>query len=133
VDWTTFSQPKFARVDKKIDFDWKADSPGNDVRGVYWSVRWKGKIFVPKDDVYEFFLENLDDAGRVYFAGDPKPIIERWTVDKSSSASGKMPLKRGPHDIVIEYVQGPADFSSVRLMWRSTSFAKEVVGPYQSG
>jgi hypothetical protein len=133
IDWPTFSQYKFARIDREINFDWKADSPGKDVRGVYWSVRWTGKIFVPKDDVYEFFLENLDDAGRVYFAGNPKPIIERWTVDKSSNASGKMPLKRGPHDIVIEYVQGPADFSSVRLMWRSTSFAKEVVGPYQPG
>jgi hypothetical protein len=133
VNWPTFTNYKFSRTDPKIDFNWNSRSPGKGLRGVYWSVRWQGKIFVPKDDVYEFFLENLDDAGRIFFDGKPKPIIERWSVDKSSNASGKMSLKRGPHDITIEYVQGPADFSSVRLMWRSTSFPKEVVGPYQPG
>ncbi len=39
-------------------------------------MRWTGKIFVPKDDVYEFFFDELDDAGRLILDG--KTVINVW-------------------------------------------------------
>jgi hypothetical protein len=118
-------------VDKTIDFDWGAESPGGGMTGVYWSVRWTGKIFVPKDDDYRFFFENVDDGVRLYLDGER--IIDIWKVQKSTPASKIQKLKRGAHDVVIEYVQGPAVESSIKLQWESSSFKRETIGAYQSG
>lgn len=94
-------------------------------------MKWVGKIFVPKDDTYEFSFDELDDAGRLFLDGEN--MIEVWRVQKSSPKSREIKLTKGPHNITIEYVQGPAFFSSVRLTWKSSSFAKETIGVYQSG
>lgn len=131
IDWPVFSTLKLTRVDKTIDFDWGAKPPGDGLTAVFWSARWTGKIFVPKDDTYQFSFEELDDGGRLILDG--KTIISVWRVQKSTPTSEEMFLKRGPHDITIEYVQGPATASSLRLAWKSSSFDREIVGAYQSG
>jgi mannan endo-1,4-beta-mannosidase len=129
IDWPTFSKPTFKKVSSTLDFNWGTTPPGAGMKSTFWSARWSGKIFVPKDDIYEFFFDELDDAGRLVLDG--KEIIKVWKVQKSSPSSGKMRLEKGPHEIVIEYVQGPATESSIKLSWRSTSFPKEVVGAYR--
>lgn len=101
------------------------------MRGTYWSVRWTGRIFVPKDDNYRFFLGEVDDGGRLYLDG--KKIIDVWKVQKSTPGSGTIRLRTGPHPIVLEYAQGPATASSVRLQWESSSFPRELVGSYIEG
>jgi hypothetical protein len=109
IDWATLGAPgskKFAtRTSKTIDFNWGEKPPVPGGRGTYWSVRWVGRIFVPKDDEYEFFLDNVDDGGRLYLDG--KKLLDVWRVQRSTPKSDKMFLKRGPHPIVLEYAQGP--------------------------
>ena len=135
IDWPVLGAPGSKQVrrntNQTIDFDWGIDAPLKDMRGTYWSVRWTGRIFVPKTDEYRFFLEDVDDGGRLYLDG--KKIIDVWLVQRSSPGSGKMRLERGPHEITLEYVQGPATASSVRLMWESASFPRELVGSYIPG
>jgi hypothetical protein len=135
IDWATLGEPGSRKVrthtSKTIDFDWGIAPPLPGMRGSYWSVRWKGRIFVPKDDEYSFFLDDVDDGGRLYLNG--KRIINEWRVQRSTPKSSKMRLTRGPHQIVLEYVQGPATASSVRLMWESSSFPRELVGAYIPG
>jgi len=129
IDWPTFSKVKFQRTDKKLDFDWGTDPPGPGMKHTFWSARWTGKIFVPKDDDYWFYFDMLDDAGKLTIDG--KEIIKVWWVQQSTPSSNKIYLTRGAHDVVIEYVQGPATAASITLSWKSTSFAKEVVGVYK--
>jgi hypothetical protein len=129
IDWPSFSKFKFKKVSSTLDFNWGTDPPGPGLKSTFWSARWTGKIFVPKDDTYEFFFDELDDAGRLVLHN--QEIIKVWKVQKISPSSGKMQMDRGPHEIMIEYVQGPATEASIKLSWRSTSFAKEVVGAYR--
>ena len=135
IDWPVLGAPgsKFVteHTDQTINFDWGINAPLKGMKGVYWSVVWTGRIFVPKTDEYQFFLEDVDDGGRLYLDG--KPIAEAWQVQRSTPKSGTMKLERGPHNIKLEYVQGPATASSVRLKWKSTSFPLELVGSYIPG
>ncbi|RYG59623.1 hypothetical protein EON80_25520 [bacterium] len=113
-----------------LDFDWGTTPPFPGMKSTFWSLKANGRIFVPKDDTYEFFFDELDDAGKLILDG--KTVIDVWKVQKSSPSSANMFLKRGPHDIQIQYIQGPATAASIKLSWRSTSFAKEIVGVYQA-
>jgi len=116
---------------KTLDFNWGNDPPAGGMKSTFWSARITGKIFVPKDDDYWFYFDQLDDAGRLVLNGNE--VIKVWKVQKSTPDSGKIDLKRGEHDIAIEYVQGPAVEASLTLSWKSSSFPKEVVGVYQPG
>ncbi len=135
IDWPTLGQSgsKMVRrhTEKTIDFNWETDAPLPGMRGTYWSVRWTGRIFVPKTGVYRFYLEDVDDGGRLYLNGTR--IVNVWLVQRSSPGSGKITLEKGAHEITLEYVQGPATASSVRLMWESDSFPRELVGSYKPG
>ena len=130
IDWPVFTQLKVQKTVPNLDFDWGETPPAKGMKATFWSMKAQGRIFVPKDDTYEFFFDELDDAGSLVLDG--KSIIKVWQVQKSSPSSGKMFLERGPHSIQIEYVQGPATAASIKLSWRSTSFPKEIVGVYQA-
>ena len=125
------SEKVATHTNQTIDFDWGIDPPLKGMKGVYWSVSWTGRIFVPKTDEYRFFLKDVDDGGRLYLDGDR--IINVWQVQRSSPGSATKKLERGVHEITLEYVQGPETESSVRLMWESTSFPSELVGSYIPG
>jgi hypothetical protein len=131
IDWPTFTEFKGQQVDKNLDMNWGTKPPRPGMRDTFWSARWTGKIFVPKTDIYEFFFDRLDDGGRLILDG--KKVIDVWQVQQSTPKSDKISLNRGIHDITIEYVQGPATEASISLSWRSSSFAKEIVGVYQPG
>ncbi len=129
IDWPVFTKPIKTTTAPVLDFNWGTKPPAPGMRHTFWSLKAMGKIFVPKDDTYEFYFDELDDAGRLYLDG--KKIIDVWLVQKSTPSSSKFFLKRGPHDLVIEYVQGPAVAASIKLAWKSSSFGKEVVGVYK--
>lgn len=130
IDWPVFSRQVARKTVPNLDFDWGETAPAPGMKSTFWSLKASGRIFVPKDDIYEFSFDELDDAGKLILDGDT--IITEWRVQKSSPTSKKIPLKRGPHNIEIHYVQGPATAASIKLSWRSTSFAKEVVGVYKA-
>jgi hypothetical protein len=130
IDWPVFTRLIAQKTVPNLDFDWGETPPAPGMKPTFWSLKASGRIFVPKDDTYEFFFDELDDAGRLVLDGNT--ILKVWQVQKSSPSSGKMFLKRGPHDIQIEYVQGPATAASIKLSWRSTSFPKEIVGIYRA-
>lgn len=129
IDWRVFTRLAARKKLPNLDFDWGTTPPAPGMKFTYWSLKATGRIFVPKDDTYQFYFDELDDAGRLILDG--KTIIDVWEVQKSTPSSGKMFLNRGPHDIRIEYVQGPATAASIKLSWQSTSFSREIVGVYR--
>ena len=130
IDWPLFTQLKAQKTVPNLDFDWGETPPAPGMKSTFWSMKATGRIFVPKDDTYEFFFDELDDAGSLILDG--KTIINVSIVQKSSPSSGKISLTRGAHDIQIEYIQGPATAASIKLSWKSTSFPREIVGVYQA-
>ncbi len=135
IDWATLGAAGSRKVTthtcKTIDFDWGTNPPLPGMRGTYWSVRWTGRIFVPKDDDYQFSLGEVDDGGRLFLDGEK--IIDVWMVQKSTARAETKHLLKGAHQIRLEYAQGPATASSVRLQWKSSSFPTELVGIYKPG
>ena len=144
---STFTRLVARRKDKRIDFNWNPNGVFGDwskllpplpgINNVYWSARWEGQIFVPKDDVYTFKFDPLDDGGRLYLrykAGGPMvKVIDAWRVSATRPETRPYPMKRGAYDIKVEYAQRPEFYAAITLKWKSNSFDWEVVGPTQSG
>lgn len=129
IDWKPFTKSVATDVAPILNFNWGTKPPAKGMRYTFWSMKAVGKIFVPKDDTYNFYFDELDDAGRLYLDGEK--IIDIWWVQKSTPVSKGRFLTRGPHTIVVEYVQGPATEASIKLSWKSTSFPKEIIGVYK--
>jgi hypothetical protein len=149
IDWPTFTSLKFTRTDPRINFFWNNKEPGLDPRseeamdyiknkmgrpgeGVgasYFSVRWTGKFYVPEDDEYTFYLEALDDGGRLWIDG--QLVIDSWFIQRLNAHSRPITLTKGIHDIRVDYCQGPEWLASIVLSWKGRNFAKEVIGPAQ--
>jgi hypothetical protein len=147
IDWPTFTTLKHTRTDRRISFFWNDKEPGLNptseealdyianklgkpapgVAGYYFSVRWTGKFYVPEDDDYTFYLEALDDGGRLWI--DNQLIIDSWFIQRLNAPSRPMLLTKGIHDIKIEYCQGPEWLASIVLSWKGRNFPKEVISP----
>jgi len=147
ISWPTFSSLKHTRTDAHVNFHWnqgepndrdpeseeakkwfsRMESPAPGVGSCYFSIRWTGKFYVPEDNDYTFYLDDLDDGGRLWIDG--APVIDRWYIQRSDSASHPRHLSKGIHDIKLEYCQGPEWMNSIVLSWKGRNFAKEVIGP----
>ncbi|RYX85895.1 hypothetical protein EON83_03830 [bacterium] len=128
VDWPVFTGTPKRMLSPNLNFDWGEKPPMPGMKSTYWSMRAVGRIFVPKDDNYTFYFDKLDDAGSLSLDGET--IIRVWQIQQSTPSSKEVFLKRGAHDIKIEYIQGPATAASITLSWKSNSFRKEPVGRY---
>jgi len=136
-DWSQLNQPPggplftkqvLTRADTTIDFT-LVEKPAPEVQDEYWSARWTGRLRVPRPENYTFYLDNLDDAARVYLDG--QLILDAWKIQSRASAmSQPIPLTAGLHDIRVEYHQAAGPLASCQLSWSSPSFPKEVIPPY---
>ena len=143
----TFTRLVAKRKDKRIDFNWnpagewgdwsKLLNPLPGINNVYWSARWIGQLFVPKDDVYTFKFDPLDDGGRLYLryrpGGPLVKVIDAWRVSSTRPETRPHRMQRGAYDIQVEYAQRPEFYAAISLKWKSSSFDWEVIGPYRSG
>jgi len=122
-----FTGEPLVRREETIAFHW-GPTPHPDMDALYWSARWTGRLLVPKTEPYTFYLENLDDAGRLYLNG--QLIIDAWRLQQLESvASRPLRLEAGLHDIRVEFMQGEPPAGSIRVCWSSPSRPKEVIPP----
>lgn len=124
-----FQKPLLRRVDPRLDFQWaQGASPLPGMPPQFWSVRWEGKLLVPRTEEYTFFLENLDDAGRLFIDG--QLVIDAWKVQQAAThISPPIRLEAGLHDIKVEYHQFWGLAGGIRLGWSAPSLPKEVIPP----
>ncbi|HIE48080.1 TPA: DNRLRE domain-containing protein, partial [Candidatus Bipolaricaulota bacterium] len=122
-----FTKLIFTRPDEMINFVWNTGrAPHPEMGSEFWSVRWQGRLFVPRDDEYKFYFDNLDDAARLYIDG--KLILDAWKIQlPSTHASEPIKLTAGFHQVVVEYHQGPGPGAAIRLSWSGTNLPKQVV------
>ncbi|GEM_PF-1549375 len=123
----TFSKLVFTRKDEMIDFRWDVGtSPHPEMGSEFWSVRWQGRIFVPRTDKYTFYFDNLDDAARLYIDGEL--VLDAWKIQMPAThVSRPVELTAGFHNAIVEYHQGPGPGASIRLSFSSPKMPKQLV------
>lgn len=88
-----------------------------------FGYHYKGYIKIPKDGLYTFSLESND--GAVFYL-DNKMIIDNGKPHRSQESFGKVGLKKGYHEIKLDYFQmGLA--KSLLLQWEGPNVNKEEV------
>jgi beta-glucosidase len=94
--------PIETRQDSVLNYEWNG-SPAKNVPGERFSVRWTGKLTVPKSTEYTIAFTG-DDGYRLFL--DNKLVFELWHDQAPATSTAKFKLKAGEsHDIKIEYYQ----------------------------
>jgi MSHA biogenesis protein MshQ len=73
-----FTGATVIRLDGPLDFDWGNGIPVAGIGADDFSVVWEGFVTPPATGSYTFRTRS-DDGVRLYFDGNPVPIIDNWT------------------------------------------------------
>jgi len=121
-----FDREILARVDKELDFEWK-DNPHEDLPKDKFSIRWIGKIKIPKAGKYTLSVK-ADDGARVWIGKMPdlKQIISDWSEYSYAANKKEVYLEEGLHDVKIEYYENSKN-ATMRLFWDSEDAKKQVI------
>ena len=119
----TLEEPALERCDPTIDFDWGQEAPVPGVPADGFSVRWQGRLSVPKADTYIFFLRS-DDGSRLFV--DDQLLIDHWGDHAAEEKSAEISLAQGPVSIRVEFYDA-VEMASVRLAWSTGGEAKTAV------
>ena len=96
--------PSFTRIDPKVDFDWGSGSPAVGFPTDNFSVRWTGKLVVPKTIDSCVLTVTSDDGARLYVDG--KMVTNGWVERGSTTDEYRMKLEAGrEYDIKLEYFE----------------------------
>ncbi len=107
-------EPALRRVDPAVNFDWNDLSPDARIPFDNFSVRWTGKIKVPRDMEIAVGTQTTDGS-RLWIDG--KLVGDGWRGG-SVTPSGKFAFKAGQfHDVKMEYFQGVNPKAIARLKW----------------
>ena len=117
--------PTIKRVDKAISFrSTEMTFPGTKLQS-HFAIRWTGKIKIPADGKYTFYLES-DDGSRLLIDG--KQVLENGGLHEMQENSDSVELKAGEHDLRVDYYENENDGGAgCVLSWKSATLAKEVV------
>jgi len=82
----------------------KEGFPGVTDRFEWFAIDYKGKIFLPQDRDFTFYLLS-DDGARLIIDG--KTVIDNDGIHPPVERSGRVSLKKGFHTVEVQYFQGP--------------------------
>ncbi len=118
--------PAETRQDTVINFEWNATGPAKSLPAEKFSVRWTGKLTVPKTNEYVIAFTG-DDGYRVFI--DNKLVYELWQDQAPATSKTKLKLKAGEaHDIKIEYYQNAGGAAAkFQFNEKLTDYDKEAI------
>ncbi len=122
---STNQKPTLKRVDKNLNFrSTEITFPGTKLQS-HFAIRWTGKIKIPKDGKYTFFLES-DDGSRLIIDG--KQVVDNGGLHEMQVDSGNVELKAGEHELKVDYYENENDGGAgCVLSWKADGLPKEVV------
>jgi hypothetical protein len=116
-------KPDVERVDKQINFASTLEAfPGTKLVDNFYVV-WTGKIRIPADGAYTFFLES-DDGSRLFVDG--AQVVDNGGLHEMQETPGKVELKAGDHAIKVEFFDAGEEAGCI-LSWKSPKIEKQVV------
>lgn len=98
---TLSGAPVLVRNDNAIGFDWGYGSPDPAVHPDNFSVRWTRQMTLDQG-AYRITLR-MDDAARVWVDG--KVVLNAWRVGGLRRAATTITLKKGRHDVRVDYLE----------------------------
>jgi beta-glucosidase len=109
--------PVHKRVDKNVDFVWRAKAPFPDMKYDIYSVRWTGYISVPKSGSYALGGEAF--SGMKLFLDD-KLVVERMDDHHPKKIYEYVILEANKaYKIKLEYKQNNTDHAIMKFLWES--------------
>ncbi len=120
---------KIERVDRRVQFDFKEESPGEGIGKEEFSIRWRGAIIAPETGEYEICVKT-ENGFRLWLNGERKIFID------GSVASGgdlvehrkKIRLLGGrPYPLRLDYFKYKDKTASVSLLWTTPQGTEEVI------
>ena len=119
-----FTELLASRVDAVVDFPWEdGELPDPAVPSDGFCVRWTGMVNVPKSGRWTFFVTS-DDGCRLFIDG--KQVVDAWRDRAPEESAGTTELKKGAHEIRLEYFQGGSG-KAVHLAWEGPEQAKGII------
>jgi hypothetical protein len=116
-------KPTVKRIDPQIAFESTQEAwPGTELVDHFYA-RWTGKLAVPKDGNYTFFLES-DDGSRLFIDG--KQVVDNGGQHAMEEKSGDIQLKAGEHQLKVEFFENEVD-AGCKLSWQAPGKEKEIV------
>jgi len=116
-------KPTVQRVDKTIDVDAGDGAwPGTELSEHFY-IRWTGKLRIPQDGKYTFFL-NSDDGSRLFIGG--KQVVDNGGLHAAEEKSEEVELKAGDHDLKLEFFQNEGE-AVCKFSWQPPGKDKEIV------
>lgn len=116
-------KPDVERVDKQINIAATLEAlPGTKLVDNFYVV-WTGKIRIPADGSYTFFLES-DDGSRCFIDG--AQVVDNGGLHEMQENLGKVELKAGDHVIKVEFFDATEEAGCI-LSWKSAKIEKQVV------
>lgn len=118
------TNPKLARIDTKIDFNWATGAPATGIATDTYSARWEGEILPKYTETYTLSA-SADDGIRVWI--NSQLVLDKWVDQSFTTYNFNVNLIAGQKvPIRIEYYENGGD-AAVRLEWTSASQVKEVI------
>jgi hypothetical protein len=113
------------RCDSVINFNWHDSSPDENITNDNdFSVLWIGKIIIPQDNDYKFYLTS---SGKVRMWINNKLILKNFTEHSLTTDSAYVYLSSSiTNYIIIEYSEENND-ANIKLEWEYSG-NKEVIG-----
>ena len=111
------------KIDKKIDFNWKTETPESITNDVF-SAQWTGQIQPLNSDDYTFYITS---GGNTKLTINNTVIIDASNGETVSTNSGTLTLQAGEkYDISIEYSNISTN-SECFMEWESASQVRQIV------
>jgi len=117
-----FTSNSFTRIDPEINFDWQGDSPALGIDTNDFSVRWFGKLLVPKTDEYKFYILGGDSAR---FFINNQLLSDPLNPAAQQIISARLETGQ-PCELRLE-LRVTNNASPVRLYWSGSAFPQSVV------
>ncbi len=124
----SFDKEILARVDREINFGWKDKKPHKDLPEDRFSIRWIGKIKIPKAGEYTLSVK-ADNTATIWLGKIPdmKQIISSGPSEYSYAGhTKKMYLEEGLHDVKIEYYEDN-ESATMKLFWDTEDTRKRII------
>jgi hypothetical protein len=117
-----FREVAFETRHETIAFTWGAEPPGLD-RADEFGVRWIGRLSVPAQGAFQFFLTS-DDGSRLFI--DDRLVIDNWGGHSAVTKHASVDLAMGTHELRVDFYDVVGD-AIVRLEWSSETFAQRLI------
>ena len=107
-------EPVMNRRDEHISFNWQNGSPVAAMPADSFSIRWTGKINIPADGNYYFYVSG-NNGFRLFL--DDMPVIDEWGNPSFKAGDRSMTLRKGEISVRLEYYEKTGE-AQVAFGWR---------------